>query len=113
MDAITPFQFLSGIFPDPLGHGQLMVWSKIRRSGKTLTLHEGERLGSWRLDQILDDRAVLIADGRRETLMVYDFSKPAAAAMRARAANRRPPRQTRQQPAPPARRVRPQQPEQR
>jgi hypothetical protein len=83
------------------------------RSGKTLTLHAGERLGDWRLDQILDDRAVLIAAGRRETLMVYDFSKPAAAAVRARAAKRRPPRQTGQQPAPPARRVRPQQAEQR
>ena len=37
MDSTTPFQFLSAIFPEPLGPGQLMVWSKIRRSGKTAT----------------------------------------------------------------------------
>ena len=39
---------LAEIFPEPLRHGQLMVWSKIRRSGKTLTdwcctLHQAGR----------------------------------------------------------------------
>jgi len=82
------------------------------RTGKTLTLHAGERLGNWQLEEILDDRVVLIADGRRETLMVYDFSLPAAAAAPVRRATPRPTQQRGQRPAPPARRVRPQQPDQ-
>ena len=82
------------------------------RKGQTLTLHAGEPLGNWRLDEILDDRVVLIADGRRETLMVYDFSKPVVAAAPKQRANKRPTRPPKKRPAPPARRVRPQQTEQ-
>ncbi len=37
MNTITPFQFLSALYSDPLAAGQLMVWSKVRRSGKTTT----------------------------------------------------------------------------
>lgn len=44
------------------------------KTGKTRALHAGDRLGSWQLGEILDDRVALVADGRRETLMVYDFS---------------------------------------
>lgn len=44
--------------------------------GETRILHEGERLGNWRLDEIHDDRVLLAADGRRKTLMVYDFNAP-------------------------------------
>lgn len=83
------------------------------RKGQTLTLHAGEPLGNWRLDEILDDRVVLMADGRRETLMVYDFSKPVAAAAPKRRAKKRPTRPPKKRPATPAKRVRPQQPEQR
>jgi hypothetical protein len=85
------------------------------RAGKTLTLHAGEPLGNWRLDEILDDRVVLAADGRRETLMVYDFSRPAVKAPAA-APIQRAKRQVKRQPvqqAAPAKRVRPQQPKQR
>ena len=79
------------------------------RAGKTLALHAGERLGDWSLDEILDDRVVLIADGRRKTLMVYDFSVPAAVTPPVQRGNRR----AKQQPGPapaPTRGVRPQQP---
>ncbi len=38
MIPITPFRFLTTIFPQPLGNGQqIMVCSEIRRSGRTLT----------------------------------------------------------------------------
>ena len=37
MNTITPQQFFAAIFPQPLEAGQLMVWSKIRKSGKTAT----------------------------------------------------------------------------
>ncbi len=37
MTAITPFQFFDTIFSEALRHGQLMLRSKIRRSGKTAT----------------------------------------------------------------------------
>jgi hypothetical protein len=48
MSTITPYQFFAAIFPQPLRPGQLMVWSKIRRSGKTITdwcydLHQAGR----------------------------------------------------------------------
>jgi hypothetical protein len=69
------------------------------RTGKTLSLHAGERLGNWQLDEILDDRVVLIADGRSETLLVYDFSEPAAGAP-ARRGYRRITQQPRRVPAP-------------
>ena len=82
------------------------------RSGKTLALHAGEPLGNWRLDEILDDRVVLAADGRRETLMVYDFSQPPPVAAPVQRAKRRVKRQPVKKPAP-AKRVRPQQPKQR
>jgi general secretion pathway protein N len=74
------------------------------RGGKTLTLHQGDRLGGWQLGEILDDRVELVADGRRETLMVYDFAAPAQAPAsdnRARRAYRRirPPAAARPAPA--------------
>jgi hypothetical protein len=47
------------------------------RSGQTRVLHDGDRLDNWSLGEVLDDRIELIDDGRRETLMVYDFSSPA------------------------------------
>ncbi len=47
------------------------------RSGQTRVLHDGDRLDNWSLGAILDDRVELVDDGRRETLMVYDFSSPA------------------------------------
>lgn len=43
------------------------------QSGATRTLRPGERLGKWKLEEILDDRVTLSADGRRETLHVYRF----------------------------------------
>jgi hypothetical protein len=58
------------------------------RTGQTRTLHEGDQLGNWRLGDVLDDRVELIADNRRETLMVYDFSAPASS-VRVRRPNRR------------------------
>jgi len=69
------------------------------RTGQTRTLHQGDRLGNWQLGEILDDRVVLIADGRRETLLVYDFAAPVAAARPPRSA-RRIPRRTQARVAP-------------
>jgi hypothetical protein len=63
--------------------------------GTTQILRPGERLADWVLAEILDDRVVLTADGRRETLRVYQFDK---AAVRPRVARR---------PAPGRRLVRP------
>ena len=60
--------------------------------GATRTIHLGEQLGKWELTEILDDRVVLSADGRRQTLRVHQFEKA-------------PPRLTRR--APPRRRLRP------
>lgn len=42
-------------------------------SGETLALHQGDKLGSWQIEEILDDRVVIVSDTRRETLMVYRF----------------------------------------
>lgn len=67
------------------------------RSGQTRALRAGDRLGSWALGEVLDDRVVLVADSRRETLMVYDFSvQPVASPVRrAYSRVRQPPRRTR------------------
>jgi len=67
------------------------------RGGQTRTLHAGDRLGNWQLGEVLDDRVVLVADGRRETLMVYDFS-PQAKAKPVRRNYRRIPQLPRQRP---------------
>lgn len=45
--------------------------------GTTRVLHPGERLGNWLLDEILDDRVVLVAAGNRQMLRVYQFDRPA------------------------------------
>jgi len=42
-------------------------------SGDTRTLHSGERMGKWKLQEILDDRVVLQSGDRRETLLVHRF----------------------------------------
>lgn len=43
-------------------------------SGETRILHQDDRLGKWRVSEILDDRVVMESDGRRETLLVHQFS---------------------------------------
>lgn len=70
------------------------------RTGQTRTLYAGDHLGNWQLDEILDDRVVLVADGRRETLLVYDFSAPVAAAAPVRRTYTRIPRPPRARTAP-------------
>ena len=42
-------------------------------SGNTQTLHPGEKLGKWELQEIQDDRVVLLSGTRQETLLVYRF----------------------------------------
>jgi hypothetical protein len=59
--------------------------------GKTEKLQIGSRLSSWQVDQIQDDRIILEADGRRQTLEVYRFD----VAPVVKRAPRRPPRLTR------------------
>jgi hypothetical protein len=43
------------------------------QSGNTRTLHPGEKLGKWELQEIQDDRVVLLSDARKETLLVHRF----------------------------------------
>jgi len=43
------------------------------QSGKTKILHQGDQLGRWRIDEILDDSIVVVSDGRKETLEVHRF----------------------------------------
>jgi len=43
-------------------------------SGETRILHQDDRLGKWRVSEILDDRVVMESDGRKETLLVHQFN---------------------------------------
>jgi len=67
------------------------------RDGQTRTLHAGDRFGNWQLGEILDDRVTLVANGRRETLMVYDF-RPKAKTRPVRQSYRRIPQLPRPRP---------------
>lgn len=42
-------------------------------SGKTRSVHQGERLGKWQVQEILDDRIVVMLDAQRKTLLVHRF----------------------------------------
>ena len=43
------------------------------QSGETKILHRGDQLGSWQIDEILDDSIVVVSDGRKKTLLVHRF----------------------------------------
>jgi hypothetical protein len=43
------------------------------QTGKTKILHQGDQLGGWRIDEILDDSIVVVSGERKETLLVHRF----------------------------------------
>ena len=68
------------------------------QSGKTKILHQGDQLGRWRIEEILDDSIIVVSDGRKETLEVHKFDPVSTK----RTSRRRPPttnRKTTRRPA--------------
>lgn len=43
------------------------------RSGQTRVLHQGDQLGKWRIEEIMDDRIIMVSEERTETLLVHQF----------------------------------------
>jgi hypothetical protein len=74
------------------------------QSGKTKILHQGDQLGRWRIEEILDDSIVVVSDGRKETLEVHKFDPVGTK----RPSRRRPPTTNRESTRRPARAATPQ-----
>lgn len=57
------------------------------QTGATKVLHQGEQIGRWRIDKILDDSVVVVSNGNKKTLLVHRFDNLSAR----RTLRRRPP----------------------
>jgi hypothetical protein len=43
------------------------------QTGETRIMHTGDKLGKWQIEEILDDRVVMVSGSNRQTLLVHRF----------------------------------------
>ena len=68
------------------------------QTGRTLALRKGDQLGDWKIEDISDDRVIIVSGTQRKTLMLHQF-EPLAKKRRTTPSRRRITRRPVQAPA--------------